>query len=134
MFTLIDNGRALETQARIAGDAVRLAPDEVRAALGWELTEEGLCGHGVCIPVPDGAGLASADGIDLAALARLLARPLAVDLAEGAAFVGAAARDRAQALRSLEAPDFTLPDLDGRLHSLHEHRGQKVLLVVYASW
>ena len=48
--------------------------------------------------------------------------------------LGAAAADRAAALRSLEAPDFTLPDRTGRLHSLSEHRGKKVLLVSWASW
>jgi peroxiredoxin len=32
------------------------------------------------------------------------------------------------------APDFTLPDLAGRPHSLAEQRGNKVLLVVWASW
>ncbi len=46
--------------------------------------------------------------------------------------VGAAARSRA--LQSLVAPDFTLPDLDGRLHALSDHRGKKVLLVTWASW
>ncbi|TAJ31410.1 MAG: redoxin domain-containing protein, partial [Reyranella sp.] len=35
---------------------------------------------------------------------------------------------------SLEAPDFTLPDLDGKTHSLAEQRGKKVLLVSWASW
>ena len=44
------------------------------------------------------------------------------------------ARDRARALQSLQAPDFTLPDLDGRMHTLSEHRGRKVLLVTWASW
>jgi hypothetical protein len=61
-------------------------------------------------------------------------RPVAVDPEEGAAYLGVPARARAAALASLEAPDFTLPDLDGRLHSLWEHRGKKVLLVAYASW
>ena len=56
-------------------------------------------------------------------LARALDRPLAVDDAEGAAFLGVSARERGQALASHQAPDFTLPDLDGRLHSLREHRG-----------
>jgi peroxiredoxin len=46
--------------------------------------------------------------------------------------VGAAARS--DALRSLEAPDFTLPDLEGRRHSLSDQRGKKVLLVTWASW
>ena len=37
-------------------------------------------------------------------------------------------------LTSLDAPDFSLPDLDGKMHSLSEHRGKKVLLVSWASW
>ena len=45
-----------------------------------------------------------------------------------------AAADRARELRSLDAPDFTLPDLDGRLHGLADHRGKKILLIAFASW
>jgi peroxiredoxin len=41
---------------------------------------------------------------------------------------------RAERLLSLEAPDFALRDLDGRLHTLAEQRGTKVFLVAYASW
>ena len=44
------------------------------------------------------------------------------------------AADRGRRLASLEAPDFTLPDLDGRPHSLSDHRGAKVFLVAYGSW
>ena len=33
-----------------------------------------------------------------------------------------------------QAPAFTLPDLDGKPHSLSDYRGKKVLLVAYASW
>ena len=73
-------------------------------------------------------------GIDLAELARLLGRPLALDADERAAALAAPASGRSAALASLEAPDFTLPDLAGKLHSLSEHRGKKVLLVAYASW
>ena len=32
------------------------------------------------------------------------------------------------------APDFSLPDLAGRLHTLSDYRGKKVLLIAYASW
>jgi alkyl hydroperoxide reductase subunit AhpC len=32
------------------------------------------------------------------------------------------------------APDFTLPDLDGNLHSLSDHRGEKVVLLSWASF
>jgi peroxiredoxin len=32
------------------------------------------------------------------------------------------------------APDFRLPDLDGKLHSLSDYRGKKVLLYCWSSW
>ncbi|MEZ5166434.1 MAG: hypothetical protein R2695_08055 [Acidimicrobiales bacterium] len=37
-------------------------------------------------------------------------------------------------LRGRQAPDFTLPDLDGSDHSLEEFKDRKRLLVVLASW
>jgi CRP-like cAMP-binding protein len=74
------------------------------------------------------------EGVELARRAELAGRPVAVDRDERAAYLGVSARERATALASLKAPDFALPDLEGRLHSLAEHRGKKVLLVAYGSW
>ena len=78
--------------------------------------------------------VAEAEGPAVAKRAEAAGRPVAVDLDERAAYLGVGAAERAQALASLEAPDFTLPDLDGRMHSLSQQRGKKVLLVAYASW
>lgn len=39
-----------------------------------------------------------------------------------------------RALESAEAPDFNLPDLDGRPFRFSSLRGQKVVLVAWASW
>jgi len=78
--------------------------------------------------------LGEREGVELAKRAESAGRPVAVDLDERAAYLGVTARERAAALASLEAPDFTLPDLEGRPHSLVQHRGRKVLLVAYASW
>ena len=61
-------------------------------------------------------------------------RPVAVELEARAAYLGTPASERARQLTSLVAPDFTLPDLQGRLHSLADHRGNKVFLVAYGSW
>jgi len=83
-------------------------------------------GTALAVPVPQGlerARRAQADG-----------RPVALDADERAAYVGVSAPARARQLASLEAPEFSLPDLDGRLHSLVEHRGKKVFLVAYGSW
>jgi len=78
--------------------------------------------------------VAEAEGAALAKRAEVGGRPVALDLDEHAAYLGINAAERAKSLASLEAPDFTLPDLDGRMHSLSQQRGTKVLLVAYASW
>jgi hypothetical protein len=133
-FTLLDETRAVPVDATVTGDDVRLAPAVVRDALGWELKPQGLCKDDTCIPVPPSAALGRDDAIDLTALADLLGRPLALDAAEGAACLGVAATDRARTLASLDAPDFTLPNLDGRPHTLSSYRGKKVFLIAFASW
>ena len=133
-FTIIDDGKPATVPARVSGDTIRLSPEALERATGWTLKPEGLCRGALCVPVRPGAALGSADGVNLAGVAAALGRPLALDAAERAAYLGVGAGERAHALAALEAPDFTLPDLDGRLHSLREHRGKKVLLVAYASW
>jgi hypothetical protein len=134
LFTIIDDGVARTVPATIAGERVRIGPAALRDALGWQLEPEGLCRGATCIPTAGRPELAGPDGVDLGALAAVLERPLALDLEERTAWLGVAAAERAAHLRSLVAPDFTLPDLDGRLHTLSQHRGKKVLLVAYASW
>ncbi|HLY38229.1 MAG TPA: hypothetical protein VKU61_09340 [Candidatus Binatia bacterium] len=133
-FTLIDEIRSHTVDATVRDDAVRVAPETVARALGWELKPQGLCRDDTCIPVRERDALVDRDGIDLATLARLLDRPIALDPAERAAVLGASAGTRADRLASLEAPDFTLPDLDARSHSLAGYRGRKVLLIAWASW
>jgi hypothetical protein len=133
-FTIIDGQETHPVAAAIRGDSIRIPPDALRSALGWTLKPEGLCQGDVCIPVRDRDALVDDDGIDLAGFADLLGRPLALDVEERAAALGTSSAERRRDLASLEAPDFTLPDLEGRLHSLSEHRGKKVLLIVYASW
>ena len=131
-FTLLDAGTVVETEAAVVDGRVVLSGGP--GVLGWELKEAGLCRGDVCIPVRDPDALSSDGGIDLGEFARLLGRPLAVDAAERVAALAEAPADRTAELASLQAPDFTLPDLDGNLHSLSEHRGKKVLLIAYASW
>jgi len=133
-FTIIDGQETHAVAAAIRGDSVRIPPDALRSAFGWTLKPEGLCQGDVCIPVRDRDALVDDDGIDLAGFADLLGRPLALDVEERAAALGTSSAERRRDLASLEAPDFTLPDLEGRLHSLSDHRGKKVLLIAYASW
>jgi hypothetical protein len=133
-FTLIHpEGRA---QVKVAADGgrVRLAPETVGEVLGWELHDEGLCRGDVCVPVRDRDALGDDRGIDLETLANALGLPIAVDSDAGAAVLGTAHASRAAELDTLEAPDFSLPDVSGQLHTLSDYRGKKVLLIAYASW
>jgi len=133
-FTLIDDDEAKTLQATLLDERVLLAPEVLREALGWELRDQGLCRGPLCVPVADPEHLAPGGRIDLCQLAEVLGRPLALAAREGVAVLGTAAPERASRLASLEAPDFSLPDLEGRLHTLAEQRGKKVLLIAYASW
>jgi hypothetical protein len=133
-FTLIEQSEVHEVSAILTDSAVRLDPASLEQTLGWTLKPEGLCRGEVCVPVRDTAALVRDDGIDLAAFADAVGQPLALNLDERAAALGTRAGDRAEILDTGYAPDFTLPDLDGKMHSLSEHRGKKVLLIVYASW
>ena len=112
--------------------------DELPAAAGWELRPEGACRGDVCVPIPQRR---EAEFVrerparfNLAALARLLAEPVVHDDAHGVWFFGEAAAARRTEMQSLRAPDFTLPDLEGRPHALFDYRGKKVFLVFWASW
>ncbi len=133
-FTIIDEEKPTEVEVEVEGDHVYLAPSALMAATGWEVKSMGLCREDRCVGLPADDSPVTSHGIDLQALARLVRHPLVVDLEEGVAALAAPAEERAHALRSLEAPDFTLPDLDGRPHSLSDFRGKKVLLAAYASW
>ncbi len=126
---------------RVAADIqnghVLIASDALKRGLGWELKPEGLCKDEICVPVRDRGALvpdAEDAGVDLAAFAAALGRPLAVEPDARVAALGVAAGERASQLATLEAPDFELPDLSGQTHRLSDHRGKKVLLIAYASW
>jgi len=133
-LTLLDEDSPLQVPAVVDADGVRLSPDVVQRSLGWRLEAAGLCRGDTCVPVRPEHGLLRDDGVDLRTLASLLERPLALDADERIACMGASAAERGHRLRSLDAPEFTLPDLGGHPHSLAEHRGRKVLLLAWASW
>ncbi len=122
--------------AEIRGAALWLRGEDLERATGWAFKPEGFCKDEVCIPVPPAraAEFASGGRYNLAALAGLLGQPIVADEEHRAWCIGAAAAERARKLKSLDAPDFSLPDLAGRMHSLAEYRGRKVLLVSWASW
>ena len=134
LLTLLDDGAAHEIPARRDGERIYLDPDALRQSLGWELKDEGLCRADTCVPVRNRGDLSADAGIELGAFAEVLGRPLAVEASEWIAALGTAAAERGRELLTLAAPDFELPDLSGKLHSLSQYRGKKILLFMHASW
>ena len=113
-----------------------LGAADLERVSGWTLKPEGFCKGEVCVPVPPSraAEFVSGQSYNLAALAGLLGRPVVADTVNHVWCTGEASGERRRALQSLEAPDFTLPDLAGRMHSLSDYRGKRVFLVSWASW
>jgi hypothetical protein len=136
-ITLLTEDADIALSAHVSGDDLWLAAPELARVTGWKLTRDGFCHGSLCIPIPPGrdAEFTRADGsVNLAAFARLRGQALVHDDEASVWALDASAAARSVTRASLEAPDFTLPDLSGRLHSLHEHRGKKVLLASWASW
>jgi len=118
------------------GGELWLGADDLNHVSGWEYKPQGFCKGDVCVPVPElrkGEFVAGAR-YNLAALANLLGQPVVTDAEHRAWCFGEAAAQRKRMLTSLDAPDFTLPDLDGKTHSLSDYRGKKVFVVSWASW
>jgi hypothetical protein len=95
----------------------------VAARLGWALLPEGLCRDSVCTPLTDRS---------LPGLAERLRLPLVNDAATGLSALGPPAD--APVLDPRAVLDLKLPDCDGNPFALRELRGQKVLLLAWASW
>jgi hypothetical protein len=85
------------------------------------------------VPIPPSAKARFVDGtrVNVATLAAQLRRPVVLDDAHGVVSIGPEPGSR---LVGGEAPDFTLPDFDGVLHSLSQYRGKKVVIISWASW
>jgi hypothetical protein len=136
---IIYKGRISELpDASVEGDNLWLSKSDLTRASGWELKPEGACIGDVCVPIPPARAteFVRDDGraFNLAAFARHLGEPVVHDDRNGVWYFGEAAATRRATLASLEAPDFELPDLDGKMHRLSDYRGRKVLLAAWASW
>ena len=133
-ITIIDGERTTVTET---GDetTMSIAPSDLHAATGWELKPEGLCRDDVCVPVRDRDALLDGAGrIDLVAFAAALHRPVVADSDARVVAIGTSSTTITEQLRTGQAPDFSLPDLDGTLHTLSGIGRKKKVLVVWASW
>jgi AhpC/TSA family len=114
--------------------------DDLKRATRFVVKPQGVCRDELCFPLPAKrkAEFISKRGavtwFNLTAFAALVKQPVARDEKNGVWYFGKREDERGTYLASLEAPNFSLPDINGKMHSLADYRGKKVLLVTWASW
>ena len=136
VVVLHEQSETVCASARADGEHLWIDAGEFQTATGWSLKPEGFCRGTTCVPVPPGRAheFVAGSTVNAAAFWRRMGNPVMHDATRQVWVLGTSAADRSASLQSLEAPDFNLPDLDGRMRTLSEHRGKKVLLATWASW
>jgi len=108
-------------------------PTDFETRTGWTIKPEGACKADVCVPLPREAR--RPDGrLDMRIVAERLGMPVVRDADHDLWAVGPETAVTGRALTTAVAPDLVLPDVDGRPFRLSSLRGQKVVLVAWASW
>jgi len=113
-------------------DGLWMSAADAGKVTGWTLKPEGMCRDERCVPLP--AVAVKGDDVDVEAFWHRLGGPVIASQEGDVWALGAPADERNAALEGLQAPDFTLPDVDGKPRTLSELRGKKVFLATWASW
>jgi hypothetical protein len=114
-------------------DGPVVSREQFEARTGWEIKPEGACKGEVCVPLPSEACVAD-DELDVRVVGERLGMPLIHDDERDLWALGPETAVTGRALTTAHAPDLQLPDADGNPFDLATLRGQKVLLVAWASW
>lgn len=131
------------TQVAASPDATKdlwVTMADLKRATGFVVKPQGVCREQLCFPLPKDrkAEFVSKKGsvswFNLTAFARMIKQPVASDEKNAAWYFGPRPDVRDSYIASLDAPNFTLPDASGKMHSLSDFKGKKVLLVTWASW
>ena len=104
--------------------SLAMTPEAFRQATGWEIKPEGACKGEVCVPLPGGE-------FDVTSTAERLGMAIVHDPDLGLSAIGPETLG-GRALTTAQAPELSLPDLDGNEFRLSSLRGQKVVLVSWA--
>jgi hypothetical protein len=113
---------------------------DLKRATRYVVKPQGICRDELCFPIPKGRKQAFLNKLgrttwfNLSEFARLVNQPVAIDAEQATWYFGPRQQEQNAFIDSFIAPDFSLPDANGRIHSLSEYRGKKVLLITWASW
>lgn len=110
-------------------NSLEVSKTDFETGTGWQLKPEGACKGDICIPIPKASGAtvdvqAAAEAMNLP----LVAEPEAQLWALGPESIGG------KALVTAEAPELSLPDVDGNMFHLSSLKGKKVLVYAWAPY
>jgi hypothetical protein len=139
--TVLYQDRVVEV-ARTLSDPNDLwvVPQDLPRINDFVLKPEGACLAELCIPVRqdrDSEMFVTRAGqgwFNVTGLARKLQQAFVADREHAVWSFGNIPVTRNAFLQTAAAPDFALPDRDGKLVRLSDFRGKKVLVITWASW
>jgi len=112
-------------------DSLMVSPESFTARTGWALKPEGACKGQICVSL--GNDFSAKESIDIQPIADRLGMGVVHDATHGLWAIGPETLG-GHALATAEAPNLTLPNLDGEMFELASLRGQKVLLVAWSPY
>jgi hypothetical protein len=99
---------------------------------GFELKPQGACRADLCIPIPK--SMTRGDSFNISAFARKAGQAVVAEPGVGVWSFGEMQALGGGLASSRIAPDFEVPDRQGRGVHLAGFRGKKALVVTWASW
>jgi hypothetical protein len=132
-LTVIDESGS-HSLGQVGFGELGVSANDFASATGWTLKPEGLCKGEVCVPVRDAAAMSDGTAIDVAEFARVTGRNMVIDALRNVMAIGEQASSRAALMATLDAPNFTLPDINGNLVSLSDFANRKKLILAWSSW
>ena len=139
--TVIYDNRTTEVAppaAALPADDLWVTLADLKRATGFVIKPQGVCRDELCFPIPKARRSAflskqrTTTWFNLSEFARLLRQPIAHE--KEVWFFGPRPDEQNAFINSGAAPNFKLPDINGKPHSLSDFRGKKVLLLTWASW
>ncbi|MFT5101577.1 MAG: hypothetical protein ACI9HY_003713 [Planctomycetaceae bacterium] len=109
--------------------SLHISKDEFESGTGWTLKPEGACKGDICIPIPNSGG----DTINVVSAAEAMNLPL-VNEPEAQLWALGPESIGGRALVTAEAPELSLPDVDGKVFNLSSLKGKKVLVYAWAPY
>lgn len=112
-------------------ESLEVAVSDFETSTGWKIKPEGACKGEVCIPLHDQPG--KNNKLDIEQLAAQMNLPLVAEPDHNIWALGPESTG-GKTLTTAEAPDLSLPDLEGNPFHLSSLKGQKILVYAWAPY